>query len=593
MALQVWLPLNGDLNNQGLSKITMTGTSVWKTSGKIGASALDLSSRISFTCPELNGIKYFSVCFWGMIEPNPDSTANWMDVFSLTDKSTSGTIGYFRFETGYGAAAQGGIHWHDNATNAIVNGAYTYNTATEQNKWHHICVTISSDKICSYYDGVLKQTHTSNLGGGSLTGVGWIGESTTRGGIQDLRIYDHALSAKEVEEISKGLILHYKFDKDAGTSDLITIGTVYNIYNNHNNTNMPSTLLATGEYYRGDKVYRETCTATSNSLNSMRTTLHSHGIYNWRTTFKANTKYVFWIYYKPISHQDTICGGTASNIGGWTEIPPEAVGNGWFRVGQYRNGTVTEDKTDNIFVSFKVPSITSGGSVMIDWASPHLLEGTTEILETDYSFNKIYDSSGYQNNGEIIENITFISDTPKYSKSIHMSATNQKVKISNFPTSGFGNSYTFTWWEKISSVTPMHWGFADGIRLNGMYTGRLWNTGDSSNNPLYIPGTTTQVSVPSVNVWHHWAMVGNGSKCLVYQDGELWAEAKTYKSISGSTIYINGWDSGTNYCSNNASMSDFRIYCTALTEKQIKELYNTSATADKNGNIYTREAVEL
>jgi hypothetical protein len=40
-----------------------------------------------------------------MIEPNPDSTANWMDVFSLTDKSTSGTTGYFRFETGYGAAA--------------------------------------------------------------------------------------------------------------------------------------------------------------------------------------------------------------------------------------------------------------------------------------------------------------------------------------------------------------------------------------------------------------------------------------------------------------------------------------------------------
>jgi len=134
----------------------MTGTPTWKTSGKIGGSALNLSSRISFTCPELNGIKYFSVCFWGMIEPNSDSTANWMDVFSLTDKSTSGTIGYFRFETGYGNTAYGGIHWHDNATNAIINGSYTYNTATEQNKWHHICVTISPDKICSYYDGILK-----------------------------------------------------------------------------------------------------------------------------------------------------------------------------------------------------------------------------------------------------------------------------------------------------------------------------------------------------------------------------------------------------------------------------------------------------
>jgi len=42
---------------------------------------------------------------------------------------------------------------------------------------------------------------------------------------------------------------------------------------------------------------------------------------------------VFWIYYKPISHFDTRCGGTASNIGGWTEIPPVEVGGGWYRVG--------------------------------------------------------------------------------------------------------------------------------------------------------------------------------------------------------------------------------------------------------------------
>lgn len=71
-------------------------------------------------------------------------------------------------------------------------------------------------------------------------------------------------------------------------------------------------------------------------------------------------------------------------------------------------------------------------------------------------------------------------------------------------------------------------------------------------------------------------MVGNGSKCYVYLDGELWAEAKTYKAISGTSIYINGWDTGTSYCSNNTNISDFRIYATALTAIQIKELYKTS-----------------
>jgi len=75
----------------------------------------------------------------------------------------------------------------------------------------------------------------------------------------------------------------------------------------------------------------------------------------------------------------------------------------------------------------------------------------------------------------------------------------------------------------------MAWGFQNGIRLNGLYNGNLWNTGDSSNNPLYKPGTTTQVSAPTANVWHHFVMTGDGTTCKVYQDGVFWAQAKTFK----------------------------------------------------------------
>jgi len=40
-------------------------------------------------------------------------------------------------------------------------------------------------------------------------------------------------------------------------------------------------------------------------------------------------------------------------------------------------------------------------------------------------------------------------------------------------------------------------------------------------------------------------------------------------------------------------MSDFRIYATALTPEQVKELYHTSMSIDNNGNIHARELVEL
>jgi hypothetical protein len=39
--------------------------------------------------------------------------------------------------------------------------------------------------------------------------------------------------------------------------------------------------------------------------------------------------------------------------------------------------------------------------------------------------------------------------------------------------------------------------------------------------------------------------------------------------------------------------SDFRLYYTAFTPEQIKELYNTSMSIDNNGNIHARELVEL
>ena len=59
MSLKVWLPLNGDLHNQGTGNITFNGTPTWKNNGKIGTSAYDLSIRTTFNCSSLANVKYF------------------------------------------------------------------------------------------------------------------------------------------------------------------------------------------------------------------------------------------------------------------------------------------------------------------------------------------------------------------------------------------------------------------------------------------------------------------------------------------------------------------------------------------------------
>ena len=226
MSLAVWLPLNGDLHNQGLNSTTFSGTAAYKSYGKLGGQSLSLQNRITCSTPALNGVQFFSIAFWCRIEDNPDSTANWMDVIGFTDqKSDNSANGQFRFETGYLSDSEGGIHWHDNDIYAIIMGSNKYNTAAQRNEWHHIVVTVANNSVKSYYDGALQNTQTTSLNKGHLTGSWWMGESTTRGCIQDVRIYDHALSPKEVEEIAKGLVLHYKLDNNGMGNTNLALNT--------------------------------------------------------------------------------------------------------------------------------------------------------------------------------------------------------------------------------------------------------------------------------------------------------------------------------------------------------------------------------
>lgn len=623
MALQVWLPLNGDLHNQGLSKITMTGTSVWKTSGKIGNSALDLSSRISFICSELDGIKYFSVCFWGMIEPNPDSTANWMDVFSLTDKSTSGITGYFRFETGYGAASTGGIHWHDNSTNAIVNGAYTYNTATEQNKWHHICVTVSSDKICSYYDGVLKQTQASNLGGGSLTGVGWIGESTTRGGIQDLRIYDHALSAKEVEEISKGLILHYKLDDSYAESSSFLASeitnTAYNSPISKYGYNETSNLGKVNGYFQGKyctKVYTLTDDQTSQPYAYFSNLFTSDGTnsptyktlsFDYYTTVPTTT----WLnIYKLGSGSGTATWKTTNSQGIKSGVYTNSSNSILVQPGEWNHvevtfqGTTSEDAQWGYCING--PRYTSNSNYYFLYANIQLElnDHATGYGERMHS-NIIYDSSGYENNGDCI-NISFISNTPRYNITAQIHGTtvdsSSNTKVGSAYIRGFislitPSALTVTWWGKNTSYgrggifqTTIN---SDPSECTDYNTTAIANW--DSTFRIYNGNTAVNFfnSFVKDDTWHYHTITFDGNTAKYYLDGVQ----KVSSALTGTLPTFNGFclglgKAGGVYRQIKESISDFRIYCTSLSAKQIKELYDTSATADKNGNMYGRELVE-
>ena len=572
MSLQIWLPLTKDLRNQGLNNVTVTNNgATFNSNGKLGGA-------YSF-----NGSSNYLTISQGY------PGANWSySVWAYTTSSSATqTLGCCRAAvgTGFSIFLIGGKIRIDPGANQV---RWTTNYTYPVNTWFHFTVTCNNGAIKYYINGEYKESYSTTLASNQWGSIFSIGASQSSGSdydnflngkLNDIRIYDHCLSPMEVKELSKGLVLHYPLNRQGwGQENLILNSNTFAVGGGATGIT-PST---TAEGYHqviaasgNSNWHASWATATSTSL--LENTFAEGDPFTISFTIKSENANVTQppnIYVKSGMGYYAMKGNVTSDwstiyySGTWKDTNAIAFHLGFAGlVGTY------------LFKNWKVEK----GSIPTPWC-PNSADTLADTIGLNSNIE--YDTSGFNNNGTKIGTLTYTSDTPKYEVSTHIGSTSSKIHISNFPTSGFGNTYSFAWWGKRPSNSPMFWGFSDGIRLNGMYIGTLWNTGDGSNNPLYKIGTTTQVTAPSTGIWHHYVMTGNGTKCYVYLDGELWAEAKTYKAISGTSIYINGWDSSTQYCSEYTDISDFRIYATALSADDVKSLYQNCATIGADGKIY-------
>ena len=466
------------------------------------------------------------------------------------------------------------------------------------NEWTHL-VSIFDNGTCKLYkNGIYIGEKTGQSAFNTDATWTGVGRETYAGGyfgfngcINDLRIYDHCLSAAEVKEIAQGLVLHYKLDGFFG-------GAGENLVINGDARNG-----LTGWSNWGTASSRQVIPVNNKKWFTFKTDVNGNygGFSQDRgiALYKPNTQYtISALMYASANASGRLWVHTRSTEGGANLAQYLTTVNVTTSPALYtftfNTGTNTSYTINKLNLMIGAVNTTSALDFYI--SDIKIEEGIKATFwvpckeESGYDTTKIEDSSGYNHNGALADAAIVTSETPRYNVSTHFSANNQYIHVSNLTTSGFGSTYTFAWWEKRATYSnTMAWGFQNGIRLNGLYNGNLWNTGDGSNNPLYKPGTTTAVTVPTVNVWHHFAMVADGSTCKVYQDGELWAQAKTFKQISGTNLYINGWDSGTSYKSTDMSISDFRLYATPLLDTDIKQLYNVGMKVDKGQNIHAFE----
>lgn len=228
----------------------------------------------------------------------------------------------------------------------------------------------------------------------------------------------------------------------------------------------------------------------------------------------------------------------------------------------------------------------------------HELTTTAKFLENN---NIQYDTSGYKNNGTK-NNITYISDSPKYKVSSSFSGSNNYIKVNenNWISQG-SEAMTVNFWAYSTdwSTRP---------KLISCTQSGGWNTQPGNTGYLRVPihvytnsaktSTAYKYSSNEIKVsdlqagWHMFTIVYDSTGNHIYLDG-LPHSSYNFTSYGihynmNARLFI-GCEASTASPASpyfKGNMSDVRIYCTALSAEDVLSLYNNSAYIDNQGNIY-------
>lgn len=585
MALQVWLPLNksGADKNQGLGDSTITNFgAVYESSGKLGG---------CYKCTNSAGIHIESKPWMEMVPGNSFSVSMWIKGCSKNTWLIACHSWELIFRTNLLAIYPGGT---------VSNGGCSIYQTFDSDTWYHIAFSYNGDtsKLSLYLNGEFKQEYITTYRSDSINSTITLPYGDIRY-FNDFRIYDHCLSPKEVKEISKGLVLHYPLN-DAYVEGTVNLGNTSSSYS--------------------DKTEGYEYTANSWGGDEGTVTYYKSGGYN-------NLPYK--VYHKTASGSGGIYGATKRDISivaGKTytmSVWVKASRN--FSAIHYSfniNGITSADNNHYITYGKNVPFTTEWTRLSRTFTATELDEGIYTELSiiydnwdidyyvyfsgfqieekdhaTPYTPNTrnetaVYDCSGYQNNGTITGSLSCSADSPRYKISTHFTSSipSRIMLPSDMSCLSGNNEQTLSCWVKS-------FGLGSGMSWSGLISLGYGNTLflNSSGYCYVIDNGSDFIALhanqnPHDGKWHLVTATYKSGVASIYIDGIL----KNSVSRTFSNRYINkganciGTEVNNSQIYNlNGDISDIRMYTTALSADDIKELYNTSAYVLDNGTLLT------
>ncbi len=692
MSLQVWLPLVRDLNNQGLADITVTNNgATLDSNGKLGGCYSFDGVDDKITLSNLPNPKNISVAFWFKRSANTGTRQFLFTAWNGVSIELDSAGNVF-----------GKVQSNGGETGKAIGTALTTDSG-----WIHVVYTFEDalgGKI--YINGSLIQNSPSNYSILWSTTSGNLGywSNYVNGKFNDFRIYDHALSAKEVKEISKGLVAHYTLGDRYASDNLIIngfgeLGSEGWANNNISTTEIPSAdsnikasyynnnytdiilinpnhtytisgyVKSTGDtsgttypsiypydrdlkyinYYNSTVGFSTAWSTTlSQPLNTGDTVIHATDLSTWSTATNNHFYHVAIFGYKDsfgTVYDDFVYTADSPSFGSYSDksnlnktnntITLKSAYTGAPRPAGTKICQATEGATyyypwGGIALSsiqdwvFKTATFTpkDDGRLKackyIRWNTYYscYIAGNKLVDNTDTD-RTIYDCSGYNNHGQTwayddMGDIEISSSTARYSVSTFINSENNTTSTASGTQMIYcpcalttPNYLTVAFWCKPIagySGTTGQGQFALTMNDCGISAATDYNTAPMHHRDSQIDMNTSGNTHKTIgitftaNEWHHYAIVYDGRYGRVYKDGVAGNTLDMGSNVSLASmkaIVIGYSHAGGVIRSNKSLYSDFRIYVTALSADDILELYQTSASIDKDGNMYAYEFNEV
>jgi len=548
MSLIHWWPLNGDTKDYGCgTNLTLTnkGSAAVSNNGKIGKTYdLTAGKSLSVNTTEFNSSQNISVSYWLKLNESP--SGNWWDIFQIS---------VFRAEiynsnllwTGYSGEV-GSISGTEVPLNTWIHFTHIYNA--------------TNHTFALYKNGVLVNSRTvSDYSATSSTIL--LGEGNLNINLNDFRIYNHALSVKEIREISKGLMLHYNFEDPALSRNLLTTNSSSSYIN----------LNAVGNY----------------SILASSTTnfgLSAGDTYCWSVYVKVPTTT------KTLKARVQFYNDSSSRV---SDISNIAITNGEGLT--YISGTVRSGYAEmELIIDYNSSSdISTRETCYFKFAKLEKGRTTPTVWTSNSEPQIVYDNSGYNNNATVYgtDGVQILSGSPSGANYVHIPFTSTiRYLTNNFDRT---DALTYSIWFRHYGLGTDNWtwlftngradatGYGYGVRISS----------DTQIRCYWAQRSEVAVDVPKEE-WHLLTVSITGLTQTIYLDGVqkatgTAASLPTYENGTGLGLGCFYYNTTAVIYRSICDIADFKIYATALSSSDIMLEYNRKASIDKNGNIYSGE----